>query len=511
MGIFIDLGNFVLRRGIMTRVQKLSLLLVFALLLCVSDYAAGQARDIGGKRTRPNAGNIPLYEASYALVIGVSDYTNGWSPLRGVKDDIPAVVEVLKEHGFEVETVWDPNSEELQAAFKDFVKRRGMRPDARLLFYFAGHGHTERQSYGAEMGYIVPTDAPNPHRDREGFLGSAMRMDAIELCAKQIQSKHALFLFDACFAGTIFTTTRGIPEYISDKTKKPVRQFITSGSADEPVPDESIFRRELVNALNGEADTDGDGYVTGMELGEYLYKKVTNYSKGTQHPQHGKIQIANLDKGDFVFKLKEKPVVPMIDQDTSADELPPPPNVKMVGHLQIKSTAPNAKVTVNGEPIGIIKDLQTPVECRNLPLPEAIVRVEVEGHEAREETVNLAFKAWRVVVFDFSSGPQTVTVSSQGLKPVDAPAVTPAVDDAAEKERLKQQEKQKKVDAQKQQELIDKIKREAEAAEKARIEAEKRKRSSSNTTPGTPQAGKKKRDTGVQRKRYNPKTKFSPD
>ena len=32
-----------------------------------------------------------LYANSYALLIGVSDYTNGWRSLPGVKDDIAAV------------------------------------------------------------------------------------------------------------------------------------------------------------------------------------------------------------------------------------------------------------------------------------------------------------------------------------------------------------------------------------------------------------------------------------
>ena len=81
------------------------------------------------------------------------------------------------------------------------------------------------------------------------------------------------------------------------------RQFITAGSADETVPDESIFRRQFVAALTGEGDVDGDGFVTGTELGEFLQKTVVNYSRAAQHPQYGKIRNPNLDKGDFVFSV----------------------------------------------------------------------------------------------------------------------------------------------------------------------------------------------------------------
>jgi len=110
-------------------------------------------------------------------------------------------------------------------------------------------------------------------------------------------------LFDSCFSGSIFALGRAIPENISYKTSKPVRQFITAGSADEQVPDESVFRSQFVAALQGEGDADQDGYLTGVELGEFLQSKVVNYSNGTQHPQYGKIRNPHLDKGDFVFLL----------------------------------------------------------------------------------------------------------------------------------------------------------------------------------------------------------------
>jgi hypothetical protein len=58
-----------------------------------------------------------------------------------------------------------------------------------------------------------------------------------------------------------------------------------------------------VAGLKGEADANGDGYVTGTELGEFLQDNVINYSKGAQHPQYGKIRHPLLDKGDFVFQL----------------------------------------------------------------------------------------------------------------------------------------------------------------------------------------------------------------
>lgn len=245
-----------------------------------------------------------LYHESHALLIGVSQYSNGWPNLSGVNNDIKNVGEALRQHGFNVITVMDPTRTEMENAFNNFINEYGHHPDNRLLFYYAGHGSTLKLAYGGDMGYIIPGDTPRPHEDKSGFLKTAMDMQLVEVFAKRIQAKHALFMFDSCFSGSIFSMSRGIPESISYKVNQPVRQFITAGGADEKVPDESIFSAQFVEALNGAADFDKDGFLTGTELGEFLHNRVTNYSKGTQHPKYGKIRDPHLDKGDFIFLHK---------------------------------------------------------------------------------------------------------------------------------------------------------------------------------------------------------------
>jgi len=179
----------------------------------------------------------------------------------------------------------------------------GVDPENRLLFYFAGHGNTIEMSYGGKLGYIVPADAPLPFQNQAGFMENAISMQDFENQARQIQAKHVLYCFDSCFSGSIFTLSRAIPQAISEKIDKPVRQFIVSGTEDEEVPDESVFAAQLVTAMNGEGDLTKDGYITGTELGLFLQDKVEKYSNATQHPQYGKIRDPNLDKGDFVFIL----------------------------------------------------------------------------------------------------------------------------------------------------------------------------------------------------------------
>ena len=274
------------------------------LVALIVSTAAPQKRGIVPVPIKDRSGKqVFLYQESHALLVGVSEYSEGWSNLPGVRKDLKEVQTALEQKGFNTIVVNNPTRNELRDSIENFINEYGQAVDNRLIFYFAGHGHTLKSSYGEEMGYFVPADAPNPSRDKSGFLTTSIDMQLIEVYSKQVQSKHALFLFDSCFSGSLFSLSRAIPENISYKTSKPVRQFITAGSADETVPDKSIFNDQFIRALNGEGDVDGDGYLTGVELGEFLNKTVINYTKGSQHPQYGKIRNPHLDKGDFVFSL----------------------------------------------------------------------------------------------------------------------------------------------------------------------------------------------------------------
>ena len=281
------------------------------LILCIALLFPGlsllaQERGMKPVQVRIEGTPTTLYQQSHALLIGISKYTNGWNSLPGVSRDIPRVKTTLENNGFQVEVVMNPsNKDELDNAFSGFITKYGDKRDNRLLIYYAGHGHTIKTDWGGELGYIVSADAPLPSRDNYSpFQRKAMEMAQIDIYAKRIQSKHVLFIFDACFAGTIFSEDRsGVPEYISYNTLKPVRQFITSGSADETVADASFFCDQFIEALDGKADHDKDGYLTGSELGYFLKKEVIRFSNNRQHPQSGKINDSRLDDGDFVFVM----------------------------------------------------------------------------------------------------------------------------------------------------------------------------------------------------------------
>lgn len=281
----------------------LSWLLLLLFAASSSPLHAQTGGDRRGGRLIPSVEEVQdSFDGGHALLIGASKYQH-WDDLAGVIPDLVAVRQVLEARGFVVdEEVRDPTYERLISAVRRFILQQGNNPRNRLVIYFAGHGHSMAQSYQGELGFLVPVDAPLPSVDAAGFRAKAVSMVQMRSWAEEIQARHVLFIFDACFAGSVFETFRSAPPDIQRAFNKPTRQFITSGSARETVPDRSLFRRELVSGLEGTADLDNDGFVTGTELGLHLRKRVTS---ATQHPQFGTQPRPEFREGDFVFWLPE--------------------------------------------------------------------------------------------------------------------------------------------------------------------------------------------------------------
>lgn len=278
--------------------------LTFLLSIWVIGLTAdpGAAADRGLKLVIKDSGGETIggYADSHALLIGVSDYTAGWPDLESIPAELDDMAGMLSQQGFTVQKVLDPTAEQMKSAFEEFINRYGFNRNDRLLFVFSGHGYNR---LNGKKGYLVPADAPDPRNDEMGFLRKALDMTQILSWCRRMEAKHVLFLFDSCFSGTIFKT-RALPKappHIDHLTAKPVRQFITAGSAGEAVPARSVFVPSLTRALRGDADVNRDGYVTGTELGMYLHDKVLGYRSG-QTPQYGKIRDPDLDEGDFVFR-----------------------------------------------------------------------------------------------------------------------------------------------------------------------------------------------------------------
>jgi len=252
-----------------------------------------------------------LYKESHALLIGNTRYNDaGWPALPTIPKELAVIQKTLLAQGFiiyEDKVHLNLSERDLKGTLEDFIEDHGLDRENRLFIMYAGHGETL-----GDTGFLVPVDGATK-RDEKAFRRGAISMDEIRAMIRKIQSKHVLFCFDSCFAGTIFRTRSGsaVPPDINLKTGKPVRQFLTAGGAGEEVPDASVFSAYLARGIEGEGDLDRDGFVTASELHVYLSKKVAAATaRSTRNQvQFGKLPDPKFDEGDFVFDPGLRPRV----------------------------------------------------------------------------------------------------------------------------------------------------------------------------------------------------------
>ena len=320
----------------------------------------------------PDAGTVQLYGTSHALVIGIDNYTQGWPRLSNAVRDARLVAEELRNQGFGVELKTDLDSGELEDALENFFIYKGMDRQARLFVWFAGHGHTLDGE-----GFLIPADAPRTSQ-RGLFKARALSMRRFGELVRLAESKHALAVFDSCFSGTIFDTSRGEPPpAITRITAQPVRQYVASGDADQDVSDDGTFRELFLRAVRGEerADANMDGYLTGTELGLYLSDRVSNLTQNAQTPKYGKLRDHRWDQGDFVFLLAGSGA-------TTVEQPTPRPTRDAL--LSVESNVPGARVLLAGRDIGA-----APVRRYKASPGTYELRVEKAGYDAYRTRVTL--------------------------------------------------------------------------------------------------------------------------
>ena len=93
------------------------------------------------------------------------------------------------------------------------------------------------------MGYLLPYDT-----DEESLYVTAIPMNEFNEFSTMSNSKHLLFLLDACYGGLAASTSRGLsveaPDYIEKITRDKSRQIITAGARGEQVVEKAASRSE---------------------------------------------------------------------------------------------------------------------------------------------------------------------------------------------------------------------------------------------------------------------------
>ena len=232
----------------------------------------------------------------YALLIGVSDYTDPEIPdLDGlpIKDALTLEKVLLENYTFnkeDVKVLQSPTRRDIVIALDNLAKK--VTDLDNVLIFYAGHGHYEDDN---DIGYWLPKDAEVSNSS------NWLYNDQLVAGLRKIKSLHTLLITDACFSGSIFKSRSvsflGASEVIKKKYQLPSRKAMTSGTL-KTVPNKSVFIKYLVDRL----EKNKEKYYSTSTLYQEIEQPVGNNSNSL--PQFGVIQNVGDEGGDFIFIRK---------------------------------------------------------------------------------------------------------------------------------------------------------------------------------------------------------------
>jgi formylglycine-generating enzyme required for sulfatase activity len=261
----------------------LSLFLFFSLSL----KAADQKKESGTEKTDS------FFSSSYALVIGINNYTN-WTPLKNAVENADLVKAGLEAKGFKVignAVKKNPTFTELEKVFKNFFLNKTIKSNSRLFIWFSGYGHTIDGE-----GFLVPADAPG--NNNVDFVRNAFPVRRFDELFRLTKARNIYMVFDSCFSSPIFVEGNTDAKPVSIGSYNIVRQFLRSGDKDQERLDDGFFRDAFIEALKDDkADANADSYLTAGEIGFFVIDKITTANYG---------KLKDFPGGDFVFSMKGK-------------------------------------------------------------------------------------------------------------------------------------------------------------------------------------------------------------
>jgi branched-chain amino acid transport system substrate-binding protein len=218
--------------------------------------------------------------AKVALLIGVSEYEPGLTPLPAAIKDVEAMQRVLLHPeigGFDdVTLLINPQQHEMGVAIETLFD--GRQKDDLLLLFFSGHGIKD------ESGKLYFA-ACNTRKTDKGVLVKATTVAAsfVHEVMSNSRCKREVVILDCCFSGAfaegLLARDDGFVD-IRNQLGGEGRAVLTSSTStqysfEQQGADTSTYTRYIVEGLEtGAADKNEDGWISVDELHEYATKVV---------------------------------------------------------------------------------------------------------------------------------------------------------------------------------------------------------------------------------------------
>jgi uncharacterized caspase-like protein len=247
---------------------------------------------------------IDAYDKKYALVVGINNYPDAPKLSKAINDAKDFADYLKKVANFdEVKQLLENQATEknIKKEIRNFFDKASEKDC--VIIFLSGHGKAD-----GRLSYFIPWDG---NLDSASISGYNIN-ERLEL-AKDQNTKHILFIVDACYCGT-GQKTKGpnfpiTNELLKIYIEEPFVGIIgATGSAQKAYEDNksnhSLFTHFLLEGLEHcRADLDNDGIITFTELSGYVVPAVTRAAALLglkQIPQPHKV----FGEGEFIFITK---------------------------------------------------------------------------------------------------------------------------------------------------------------------------------------------------------------
>lgn len=306
-------------------------------------------RDASDSIFPEDPGLKPGYVKSWAVLIGINDYKHAPRLYTAAADAVGMARVLIEQHGFLPDNVYlvvstaEPLPGPLatwlasiqqrfggfdQRATKQVIEKLLVKtlpsltgPDDRLVIYFAGHGVGQLGSDSKPENaqpYLMPVEAAPSEWDE------MIEIAAIARQSDRLPAKHALYIFDACFAGLTGRHRSAAepppPTYTSALLRRKARQCLTAGTGEQYVRDQgydghSLFTWHLLGLLKDNQLFSDHGVLGFTRLAAEIKERVASDSRWMSANEHQIPSTGTLPghrNGEFVLSVHKVP--PAVDE-----------------------------------------------------------------------------------------------------------------------------------------------------------------------------------------------------
>lgn len=247
-------------------------------------------------------------ERRFALIIATDQYEDkGLRQLTSPARDAEALAQTLADAAignFKVQTLLNEPSHAVRKEIEGFFADK--ERDDLLLLYFSCHGIKD------EDGHLYYCSV---NTSGKLILSTAIESGFVNKIMQRSRSRKQVLLLDCCYSGAFARwdlakaadKALGTKEHFDGKgrvviTASDAMQFALEG---EGKTEPSVFTSSLVHGLKtGEADRDGDGFISLDELYDYVHDRVIDTAPA-QRPEKWDLGV----QGKIFIARNPKPIV----------------------------------------------------------------------------------------------------------------------------------------------------------------------------------------------------------